>query len=118
MKTFRADAIRVPHSAVTKRRWGNGQRYGGRKAKDEAGPDGQRFKRGKTFRLNEKGALPRDVLEFPTARSSLDHFATFPPALVEKLLLATTDEGDLVLDPFAGPATTGVVAISHRRPFL
>lgn len=115
---FNDDAIRVPHSPVTKRRWGNGQRYGGSKAAGEAGPASQRFKRGKTFHLNERGALPRDVLEFSTARSKLDHFATFPPGLVEKLLLATTDEGDLVLDPFAGTATTGEVAARHGRRFL
>lgn len=115
---FNADRIRVPHSPVTKRRWGNGQEYGGQKAKAEAGPSGQRFRRGKTFRLNENGALPRDVLEFATARSHLDHFATFPEPLVERLLLAATDEGDLVMDPFAGTATTGAVAIRHGRRFL
>jgi len=115
---FNADDIRVPHSPVTKRRWGDGQEYGGPKAKPDAGPAGQRFKRGKTFRLNERGALPRDVLEFATARSRLDHFATFPESLIEKLLLATTDRGDLVLDPFAGTATAGVVALQHGRRFL
>lgn len=115
---FNADAIRVPHSPVTIRRWGNGQEYGGPKAKAEAGPNGQRFKLGKKFRLNGKGTLPRDVLEFATARSRLDHFATFPESLVERLLLATTDEGDWVLDPFAGTATTGAVAVEHGRRFV
>ena len=115
---FNADAIRVPHSPVTIRRWGNGQKYGGPKAKVEAGPNGQRFKLGKTFRLNGNGALPRDVLEFATARSRLDHFATFPESLVERLVLATTDKGDVVLDPFAGTATTGAVAVESGRRFV
>lgn len=115
---FNSDAIRVPHSPVTIRRWGDGQKYGGRKAKAEAGPNGQRFKRGKTFKLNGNGALPRDVLEFATARSRLDHFATFPESLVERLVLATTDAGDVVLDPFAGTSTTGAVAMKHARRYL
>lgn len=115
---FNADAIRVPHSPVTLRRWGKGQRYGGRKARAEAGPNGQRFKRGKAFRLNKKGALPRDVLEFATARSALDHFATFPDGLVERFVRASTDKGDLVLDPFAGTATTGAVALELGRRFV
>lgn len=115
---FNSDAIRVPHSPVTIRRWGNGQKYGGPKAKAEAGPNGQRFKRGKTFSLNGKGALPRDVLEFATARSRLDHFATFPESLVERLILATSDKGDVILDPFAGTATTGAVAVEHGRRFV
>jgi DNA modification methylase len=115
---FNADAIRVPHSPVTIRRWGNGQKYGGAKAKTEAGPNGQRFKLGKTFHLNGNGALPRDVLEFATARSRLDHFATFPESLVERLILATTDKGDVILDPFAGTGTTGAVAVEHGRRFV
>jgi DNA modification methylase len=40
------------------------------------------------------------------------HFATFPPALVEPCILAGSRAGDLVLDPFGGAGTTGLVA--HR----
>ncbi len=110
-----ASLLVVPGAAVG---WGNGQKYGGPKTKAEAGPNGQRFKLGKTFRLNGNGALPRDVLEFATARSRLNHFATFPESLVERLILATTDEGDMILDPFAGTATTGAVAVEHGRRFV
>ena len=108
----------MPYSPVTLRRWSGGQEYGGNKAKAEAGPSGQRFKRGKTFRLNEKGTIPRDVIDCATARSRLDHFATFPIELIEKFVLATSDEGDLVLDPFAGTATTGAAAVRNARRFL
>ena len=113
-----ADEIRIPYSPVTVRRWSGGQEYGGNKAKAEAGPRGQRFRRGKTFRLNHKGTIPRDVIECATARSRLDHFTTFPVELVEKFVLATSDEADLVLDPFAGTATSGVAAVPHARRFL
>jgi DNA modification methylase len=115
---FNGDEIRIPYSPVTLRRWADGQKYGGHKAKDEAGPQGQRFKRGKTFRLNDKGTIPRDVIECATARSRLDHFATFPLELVEQFVLAATDRGDLVLDPFAGTATSGVAAVRNGRSFL
>lgn len=115
---FNADAIRVPYSPDTVRRWANGQAYGGRKATDEAGPKGQRFRRGKVFKLNPKGTISKDVIECSTARSPLDHFATFPPALVERMLLATTNPGDTVLDCFAGTATTGVIALEHDRRFI
>jgi DNA modification methylase len=115
---FNADEIRVPYSPVTLRRWAGGQQYGGYKAKDEAGPRGQRFKKGKTFKLHDKGTIPRDVVECATARSKLDHFATFPLELIEQFVLATTDLGDLVFDPFAGTATSGVAAIRRGRRFL
>jgi DNA modification methylase len=46
------------------------------------------------------------------------HFATFPEALVEPCVLAGSRPGDLVLDPFAGSGTVGVVALRHGRRFL
>jgi len=41
-----------------------------------------------------------------------------PEALMESLIRDFTDPGDLVLDPFAGHATTGVAAIRHGRRFV
>lgn len=38
------------------------------------------------------------------------HFATFPPALIEPCMLASTRAGDTVLDPFLGAGTTAVVS--------
>lgn len=43
------------------------------------------------------------------------HFATFPPDLVEPCLLAGSRPGDVVLDPFSGSGTVGVVAAQHGR---
>src|SRR5579859_2006959 len=41
-----------------------------------------------------------------------------PVALLERILLASTNEGDLVLDPFAGGATTLIAALRLRRRAL
>lgn len=41
-----------------------------------------------------------------------------PLALLERIILACTTEGDLILDPFAGSSTTGVAAILHRRCYV
>jgi len=46
------------------------------------------------------------------------HFATFPPALVEPCIKAGSREGDVVLDPFAGAGTTGLVATRLGRRFV
>jgi len=46
------------------------------------------------------------------------HFAVMPQALVEPCVLAGSKPGDLVLDPFAGSGTVGVVALRHGRRFL
>ena len=43
------------------------------------------------------------------------HIAMWPRALVRQMLLPTTREGDVVLDPFAGSGTTGQVAAEMGR---
>jgi DNA modification methylase len=52
----------------------------------------------------------RTVWTIPTAPYSEAHFATFPPALIEPCILAGCPKGGLVLDPFGGAGTTGLVA--------
>ena len=46
------------------------------------------------------------------------HFAVMPEALCEPPILATSRPGDLVLDPFTGSGTVGVVALRHGRNFV
>jgi DNA modification methylase len=46
------------------------------------------------------------------------HFAVMPEALVEPPLLATSRPNDIVLDPFAGSGTVGVVALKNNRNFV
>ena len=38
--------------------------------------------------------------------------------ILEKLILASTNEGDLVLDPFNGSGTTGIVANKLKRKYI
>jgi DNA modification methylase len=37
---------------------------------------------------------------------------------LERIILASTNEGDLILDPFMGSGTTGVAAIKLNRRFV
>ncbi len=46
------------------------------------------------------------------------HFATFPPALVQPCILAGSSPGDLILDPFFGAGTVGVVCKDLGRGFI
>lgn len=52
----------------------------------------------------------RSVWTVATMPFSGAHFATFPPALVEPCILAGCPAGGMVLDPFGGAGTTGLVA--------
>jgi DNA modification methylase len=57
----------------------------------------------------------RSVWTIPTAPYPEAHFATFPPKLIEPMILAGSKPGDVVLDPFGGSGTVGVVAQMHSR---
>ena len=41
-----------------------------------------------------------------------------PLALMERIIRASSNKGDLVLDPFCGSATTGVAALQNGRQFI
>ncbi len=57
----------------------------------------------------------RSVWNVPTAAFSGAHYATFPPALIEPCILAGCPVGGVVLDPFLGSGTVGMVANKHGR---
>ena len=46
------------------------------------------------------------------------HFAVFPPELIEPCILAGSEPGDIILDPFMGSGTTAMVAKQHGRYYM
>ena len=46
------------------------------------------------------------------------HFAVFPPDLIEPCILAGSEKGDTILDPFMGSGTTAMVAKKLDRHYL
>ena len=111
---FDADAIKEP---ATGRAPGN-KSHKGRDAYFGGGVESHRTKGG----LMNVGAVKtrnkRDVWTIATRPYKGAHFAVFPEALVEPCVLAGSAPGDVVLDPFAGSGTTGVVALRHGRAFV
>lgn len=97
--TFNLDPVRIP------------QKYP--KKKYYKGP-----KAGK-YSCNPLGKNPGDVWEIPNVKSNhvekTDHPCQFPIALIERLVLSLTNEGDWVLDPFVGTGTSIIAAIRHER---
>ncbi len=73
-----------------------------------------------TFHRDEEraGRNRRTVWSIATEPFPGAHFAVMPTALVEPCILAGSAPGDLVLDPFAGSGTVGVVALRHGRRFV
>jgi DNA modification methylase len=57
----------------------------------------------------------RSVWTVTTQPFAEAHFATYPPDLIKPCILAGSKPGDIILDPFAGSGTTGMVAIELGR---
>jgi site-specific DNA-methyltransferase (cytosine-N4-specific) len=68
--------------------------------------------------VESSGRNRRTVWSIPTEPFSGAHFATFPPKLVEPCILAGSQPGDWVLDPFFGSGTVGVVSEQQHRNYL
>lgn len=69
--------------------------------------------------INEE---PQDIWVITTPGKQEKHYGKHPTqkpiALLERIILAASDPGDLILDPFTGSSTTGVAAIKHGRAFV
>lgn len=64
------------------------------------------------------GRNKRSVWTVPLQPYSGSHFATFPEALIEPCIKAGCPEQGIVLDPFFGSGTTGLVALKQNRQFI
>jgi DNA modification methylase len=71
--------------------------------------------RGKGRLLRNFEPAPLTAWEFAIRPFAEAHFATFPPELAERCILAGCPKGGLVLDPFGGSGTTALVALRHNR---
>lgn len=72
--------------------------------------------------LKNLGKQMRSVWSIPNTpqreKTAGRHPTQKPLALVERFVLACTNPGDLIVDPFTGSGTTGVAAITNGRNFL
>jgi len=99
-------------------------RAGGYKAKGggigegTGGIDGRRGLGFKQRDITTSGRNRRTVWTVTTSPYKGAHFATYPPKLIRPCILAGSRPGDVVLDPFNGAGTTGLVALGLRRQYV
>lgn len=107
------DQVRIPYGAHTLKYPSHPQadtsQYGNGKRQDVWIP-------------NPLGAKPKDVIDIPTTCNGMGektpHPTQKPEELVRKFVLASSNVGDTVLDPFSGSGTTCVVAEQLGRRWL
>ncbi|USU06532.1 restriction endonuclease [Sphingomonadaceae bacterium OTU29LAMAA1] len=92
--TFNADAVRVEHSAKTRENY-------------KPGLIGSGFV-GADHLIHEKGKVPEDYWNYaiaPRGKEYLGYPTQKPIKLLERIVAAASNEGDVVLDPFCGCGT-------------
>lgn len=105
--TFNLDAVKVEHRVLAPYRDVVG------KPKDWHEKDGQKV------RYTAPSNIWTDItIPFWSMPENTDHPTQKPEKLVAKLILASSNKGDMVFDPFVGSGTTAVVAKKLKRRFL
>lgn len=113
-KTFNTDNVRIPYGKHTLKYPSHPQAL--------SSQYGNNGKRKDLWIPHPLGAKPKDVIEVPTICNSMPektpHPTQKPEELIRKFILASSNEGDLILDPFSGSGTTLVVAEQLGRKWL
>lgn len=120
---YDADSIREPHVTFSeKSKMKGGRNHLGKKGgtpeqgKNSGNSNLHRGRWDQAF--HPKGRNKRTVWEVPLSKFREAHFAVFPEKLIEPCILAGCPEGSLVLDPFFGSGTTGLVSLMKGRKFI
>ncbi len=111
---FNIDEVRIPYNEHT-------TKYPTRKQGDSS-----HFANGKNEKYewtpNPLGAKPKDVLEIPTISNGswekTIHTTQKPVELLRKIILSSSNEDSLILDPFGGSGTTFAVAEAYKRKWI
>ena len=120
---YDADSIREPHITFTE----SSKMRGGRNHIGKRGGTPEEGKNAGNSNLHDGrwdqafhplGRNKRTVWSVPVGRFRDAHFAVFPPKLIEPCILAGSPRDGLVLDPFLGSGTTGLVSLNHGRRFV
>ena len=113
-KTFNVDDVRISYGKHTLKYPSHPQA--------ETSQYGNNGKRKDVWVPHPKGAKPKDVIEVPTTCNAMGettpHPTQKPEELIRKFVLASSNEGDVVLDPFSGSGTTIVTAEQLGRKWL
>ncbi|NOU00738.1 MAG: site-specific DNA-methyltransferase [Gallionella sp.] len=78
------------------------------------------------LKCNPLGKNPTDVWQFPKVTSGRDrssdertpHPAQFPIAVIDRIIKCSSNEGDVILDPFIGSGTTAEAALRNGRKVI
>ena len=117
------DAMKEPVKEVSKRRYVRGRSEDNKYLNEDAGISIQNINKARKYGEYKGDNIPqfrnkRDIWTINTTSFRGNHYAAFPPKLAEICMIAGCPKGGIVLDPFVGSGTVGMVALMKGRKYV
>ena len=112
-----------PMKGVSKKRYARGRKPDNKYLKENSGAKLQKINEARKYGEYKGDNIPqfrnkRDIWTINTTSFRGNHYAAFPPKLVEICMLAGCPKGGVILDPFIGSGTVGFTAFLHNRKYI
>ncbi|CAL7867263.1 Methyltransferase [Fusobacterium necrophorum subsp. funduliforme] len=117
------DALTEAMKEVSKKRYVRGRKAENKYLRGEVGIRIQKINEARAYGHYKGDNVPqfrnrRDIWTINTASFRGNHYATFPPKLVEICMIAGCPKKGVLLDPFMGSGTVGLVAVRQDRKYI
>lgn len=117
------DSMAEPMKEVSKKRYVRGRSEENKYLNENSGAKIQKINEARKYGQYKGDNIPqfrnkRDIWTINTTSFRGNHYAAFPPKLAEICVIAGCPKGGIILDPFIGSGTVGLIALLHNRKYI
>ena len=117
------DSLAEPMKEVSKKRYVRGRSKENKYLNENSGAKIQKINEARGYGQYKGDNIPqfrnkRDIWTINTTSFRGNHYAAFPPKLAEICTIAGCPKGGIILDPFIGSGTVGLIALLHNRKYI
>lgn len=117
------DSLAEPMKEVSKKRYVRGRSKENKYLNENSGAKIQKINEARGYGQYKGDNIPqfrnkRDIWTINTTSFRGNHYAAFPPKLAEICMIAGCPKGGIILDPFIGSGTVGLVSLLHNRKYI
>ena len=117
------DSMAEPMKEVSKKRYVRGRSEENKYLNENSGAKIQKINEARKYGQYKGDNIPqfrnkRDIWTINTTSFRGNHYAAFPPKLAEICMIAGCPKGGIILDPFIGSGTVGLIALLHNRKYI
>ena len=117
------DSMAEPMKEVSKKRYVRGRSEENKYLNENSGAKIQKINEARKYGQYKGDNIPqfrnkRDIWTINTTSFRGNHYAAFPPKLAEICMITGCPKGGIILDPFIGSGTVGLIALLHNRKYI